>query len=35
MINFVDPIQTRREHEALMHDVNKEARLLALTTVCR
>ena len=25
-INFVDPIQNRRKHEALMNEVNKEVR---------
>ena len=28
IINFMDSTQTRKEHEALMYDVNKEARYI-------
>ena len=28
-INFADPVQTRRAHETLMHDVNREAQYIS------
>ena len=28
-VNFVDPVQTRRAHETLMNDVNREARYIS------